>query len=94
MPWEVSQGENQLTIINKLFHQKKGYKERIINEPEQHTVVDDTHEPLISDEVFMEAQKKWKVKSELVFRGRGKKSLFGDITINYNFKNPLTGKGA
>lgn len=55
MPWEVSQGENQ---NNKLFHQKKGYKERIKNEPEQHTVVDDTHEPLISDEVFMEAQKK------------------------------------
>ncbi|MCQ6561614.1 recombinase family protein [Paenibacillus mendelii] len=51
---------------NKLFLQEKGYKERIKNDSEQHAVVYDTHEPLISNEVFMEAQSKWKVKSAIL----------------------------
>jgi len=82
---------------NKLFLQKNGYKERIKIDSNLHTVVENTHEPIISDEVFKEAQMKWKVKSERVFRGRGKKSLFARLAFcsecgaGLNYKNDRKG---
>lgn len=82
---------------NKLFLQKKGYKERIKNEPEQLAVVLNTHEPLIDNEIFMEARNKCNVKSEKIFRGRGKKSLFARLAFcsecgaGLNYKNDRKG---
>lgn len=78
---DLVQGKQKTDDNDKVFLQKHGYKKRINMLPQDHIVVVDTHEALISRKEFEEVQFKLQKKGEKNYSGRGVKSLFARLAF-------------
>lgn len=94
---DLVQGRSRVNKVDKMFHQEKGYKKRIVVDDKDWITYPNAHPPLITHEEFAAVQEKIVFKARKSYRGRGKKSLFArlaycaDCGKGMNFKNDRKG---